>query len=41
MLLDVSEADAEPGEYVFLPWSSVEQVMIRELTQRRVKFLQG
>ncbi len=39
LLLDVSEADAEPGEYMFLPWSSVEQVTIRELTQRRMKSL--
>lgn len=30
----------EPDEgYVFLPWSSIEQVVIREVTQRRVKFL--
>jgi hypothetical protein len=41
LLLDVSEADAESGEYVFLPWSSIEQVVIRGLTQRQVKFLQG
>ncbi|HET7478869.1 MAG TPA: hypothetical protein VFJ72_05060 [Rubrobacteraceae bacterium] len=31
---------SNPG-YVFLPWSSVEQVAIDQLTPRRVKFLQS
>jgi hypothetical protein len=39
LLLDVREPDADG--YVFLPWSSVEQVKVREVAQRRVKFLQG
>ncbi|MCA1688026.1 MAG: hypothetical protein LC714_05445 [Actinobacteria bacterium] len=41
LLLDVREPDADADGYVFLPWSSVEQVKVREVTQRRVKFLQG
>ena len=36
LLLDVRESAAG---YVFLPWSSIEQVAIREISQRRVKFL--
>lgn len=39
MLLDVREPDAESEGYSFLPWSSIEQVRIREVAQRRVKFL--
>ena len=35
LLLDVREN----GGYVFLPWSSIEQVVIREVAPRRVKFL--
>ncbi len=41
LLLDVREPDADSEGYVFLPWSSIEQVKIREVTQRRVKFLPG
>jgi hypothetical protein len=41
LLLDVREPEAEAEGYSFLPWSSIEQVKIREVTQRRVKFLQG
>ena len=39
LLLDVRETGAESEGYSFLPWSSIEQVKIREVTQRRVKFL--
>ena len=39
LLLDVREPDAESEGYSFLPWSSIEQIRIREVTQRRVKFL--
>jgi hypothetical protein len=35
LLLDVRESEG----YSFLPWTSIEQVRIREVTQRRVKFL--
>ena len=31
--------DSSNSEYVFLPWSSIEQVSIREVSQRPVKFL--
>jgi hypothetical protein len=41
LLLDLREPDAESEGYSFLPWSSIEQVKIREVAQRRVKFLQG
>ena len=41
LLLDVREPDADSGGYVFLPWSSIEQVKIRDVAQRRVKFLQS
>jgi hypothetical protein len=41
LLLDVREPGEDAGGYVFLPWSSIEQVAIREVTQRRVKFLPG
>jgi hypothetical protein len=41
LLLDVREPEAEFEGYAFLPWSSIEQVKIREVAQRRVKFLQG
>ncbi len=39
LLLDVRATDGGAGGYVFLPWSSIEQVIIREVSQRRVKFL--
>lgn len=39
ILLDLREPDSNTEGYVFLPWSSIEQVMIREVSQRRVKFL--
>ncbi|MGH3145005.1 MAG: hypothetical protein ACRDTR_04300 [Rubrobacter sp.] len=39
LLLEVREADDRVDGYVFLPWSSIEQVAIREVLQRRVKFL--
>ena len=41
LLLDVREPDADSDGYVFLPWSSIEQVKIRDVAQRRVKFLQS
>jgi hypothetical protein len=41
LLLDVHEPDADADGYVFLPWSSVEQVKVRDVAQRRVKFLQS
>ena len=41
LLLDVQEPKADSDGYSFLPWSSIEQVKIREVAQRRVKFLQG
>ena len=41
LLLDVREPDAESDGYVFLPWSSIEQLKIREVALRRFKFLQG
>jgi len=41
LLLDVRGPDDSVEGYVFLPWSSIEQVAIREVTQRRVKFLPG
>jgi len=37
ILLALREPDSDG--YVFLPWSSIEQVAIREVSQRRVKFL--
>ncbi len=39
LLLDVSEPGDSAEGYVFLPWSSIEQVIIREVSQRPVKFL--
>jgi hypothetical protein len=39
LLLEVREPDDSADGYVFLPWSSVEQVVIREVSPRRVKFL--
>ncbi len=39
LLLDIQEPDDSADGYVFLPWSSIEQVAIREVSQRRVKFL--
>jgi hypothetical protein len=41
LLLDVGEPGEDNGGYIFLPWSSIEQVVIREVTPRRVKFLPG
>jgi hypothetical protein len=41
LLLDVREPDADSDGYVFVPWSSVEQVKIRNVAQRRVKFLRS
>jgi hypothetical protein len=41
LLLDVREPNADSEGYSFLPWSSIEQVKIREVEQRRVKFLPG
>ena len=35
------EVDGGTEGYVFLPWSSVEQVDIPEVAHRRVKFLHG
>lgn len=39
LLLDVGEAEDGSEGYVFLPWSSIEQVYIRTVTPRRVKVL--
>jgi hypothetical protein len=39
LLLDVGKPGDSAGSYVFLPWSSIEQVAIREVSPRRVKFL--
>ena len=39
LLLDVRERGDSADGYVFLPWSSIEQVVIREVSPRRVKFL--
>ncbi len=39
LLLDVRERGDSADGYVFLPWSSVEQVVIRDVSPRRVKFL--
>lgn len=41
LLLDVRQANGNSAGYVFLPWSSIEQVAIDEVVQRRVKFLQS
>jgi hypothetical protein len=41
LLLDVREPDDDADGYVFLPWSSVEQVKVRDVAQRRVKVLQS
>ena len=41
LLLEVRDPDNGADGYVFLPWSSIEQVAIREISQRRVKFLPG
>ena len=41
LLLDIREPDADADGYVFLPWSSIEQVKIRDVAQRPVKFLQS
>ncbi|HEX2182681.1 MAG TPA: hypothetical protein VHH10_10380 [Rubrobacteraceae bacterium] len=39
LLLEIREPDSDG--YSFLPWSSIEQVRVREIAQRRVKFLPG
>jgi hypothetical protein len=41
LLLDVREPNSDAEGFSFLPWSSIEQVRVREVAQRRVKFLQG
>lgn len=41
LLLDVDEDGNGANGYSFLPWSSVEQVDIREVAHRRVKSLPG
>lgn len=41
LLLDVRTAEGSAGGYLFLPWTSIEQVVIKEVSQRRVKFLPG
>jgi hypothetical protein len=41
LLVDVREPGVQAEGYVFLPWSSVEQVVIRGVAQRRGKFLPG
>lgn len=39
LLLDVDNNEDDPAAYVFLPWSSIEQVNIGTVTPRRVKVL--
>ncbi len=39
LLLDISEHEDDSDGYVFLPWSSIEQVNIGVLTPRRVKVI--
>ncbi len=39
LLLDLSEREDGSDGYVFLPWSSIEQVNIGSVTPRRVKVL--
>jgi hypothetical protein len=41
LLLEVHEPGTGSEVYSFLPWTSIEQVKIREVAQRRVKFLPG
>lgn len=41
LLLDVEGDENGAGGYVFLPWTSVEQVDIPEVAHRQVKFLQS
>lgn len=41
LLLDVRTAEGSAGGYLFLPWTSIEQVVIKEVSQRQVKFLPG
>lgn len=41
LLLDLREQEVDTEGYSFLPWSSIEQVKVREIEQRRVKFLPG
>ncbi len=39
LLLDVGDPEDDPAGYVFLPWSSIEQVNVGTVTPRRVKVL--
>jgi hypothetical protein len=39
LLLDLRAPDVNSAGYVFLPRSSIEQIKIREVAQRRVKVL--
>lgn len=39
LLLDIRAPNGDSAGYVFLPWSSIEQVAIQAVAQRRVKFL--
>ena len=39
LLLDVSDPEDDSAGYVFLPWSSIEQVNIGTVTPGRVKVL--
>ena len=41
LVLDVREPDADSAGYIFLPWTSIAQVKLQEVAQRRVKFLPG
>ena len=41
ILLNVDEESNGTDGYLFVPWSSVEQVEIPEIAHRRVKFLQS
>ncbi len=41
LLLDIRQPNSNAEGYVFLPWSSIEQVTIQEVVPRRVKFLQS
>ncbi len=41
LLLDIKGLKTGSSAYIFLPWSSVEQVEIQEIAQRRRKSLPG
>ena len=44
LLLDVESPEGDPDgstSYVFLPWTSVDQVSIQDIVTRRVKYLRN